>query len=101
MRETDAGNDTGSNEYETSPPPLGCPAEKSERTDGEKKRGRARGENAALCAPSRLPGTTYLQSFIITSAARFLTRSIIRRKYNTMRGGGWYGWYQGYTTRVW
>lgn len=44
-----------------SPPPLGSPAEKSERTDGEKKRRGARGagvrgENAALC--SRLPGTT-------------------------------------------
>lgn len=43
----------------------------------------------------------YLQSFIITSAARFLTRSIIRRKYNTggRKGDGMDG-YQGYTTRV-
>lgn len=66
-------------EYETVPPPSLSRRKKRAHEDGEKKEGGVGGETRHC---DGYLNDVYLQSFIITSAARFLTRSIIRRKYN-------------------
>lgn len=60
-----------------SPPPLGSPAEKSERTDGEKKRRGARGAGVKTrhCAPG------YLERRVLTIVHNYERGAVPNKKY--------------------